>query len=322
MLTLAPSSGAGAAWPAQYAGQRVLFADDVRCREATVIDSIVLARGDFLTGARCVLKQPLYVSGNCHIGKGCVVDAVTAEGDLILGPGSVVNRWADAGRVLDLRAGSTVHHAAISAGGLQLGIEARAGLLTSPDIHTSGRASGFGESTAVADSIEIPPPSSGEIPELGWVKGFRLDKLSPLGAETWVYDGSLHFPMPIYLRAKLVVRGAFSCPAGSLLEDDVKSGDTMRIGAGSLSKAMLTARGDMLLERGCLFEGELRGERDIRLASGVRGGSLGAIAGVSTRGRLILEPNVVVRGQLAADGFALGSEPALEGGLELLLAEG
>lgn len=287
-----------------------------------MIDSIVLARGDFLSGARCRLNQPLYVSGNCHIGKDCVVDSVTAEGDLIIGPGAVIARWAAAGRVLDLRPGATVHQAAISELEVQLGIEACAGWIVSPDIHTSGRASGFGQAPPIADSIQIPPPSSGEVPELGWVKGFRIEKLSPLGAETWVYDGSLQFPVPIYLRSKLVVRGTFACPAGSLLEDDVKSGDSMRIGSGSICKGVLTARGDMLLERGCLFEGALRGERDVRLSSGVRGGSLGSAVEVSARGQIILEPNVVVSGQLAADGLVVGSEPALEGGLELLLAEG
>lgn len=322
MLALAPSNGEGTAWPAQYGGQRVLFAEDVRLREGTVIDSVVLARGDFLTGSRCRLNQPLYVSGNCHIGKGCVVDSITAEGEIILGPGSVVRRWAEAGRVLDMRAGSVVEQAAISPTGIQVGIDACAGLLSSPDIYTAGRNSGIGQVPAVADSIEIPPPSSGELPELGWVKGFRIEKLMPLGAETWVYDGSLHFPAPIYLRGKLVVRGAFSCPPGSLLEEDVKTGDTLRVGAGSISRGILTARGDMLLERGCVFEGELRGDRDIRLSSGVRGGASGAIADVTARGRIILEPNVAVRGQLCADGFAGGSEPALEGGLELLLAEG
>ncbi len=294
----------------------------MRCREGTVIDSVVLARGEFLSGARCVLNQPLYVSGNCHIGKECAVDSVSTEGDLIIGPGAVVNRWAAAGRVLDLRAGSTVQQAALADQEIQLGIEARAGWIVAPAIHTSGRASGFGQAPAVADSIEIPPPSSGEIPELGWVKGFRIEKLSPLGAETWVYDGSLQFPAPIYLRAKLVVRGTFGCPPGSLLEDDVKSGDAMRIGAGSVCKGILTSRGDMILERGCLFEGVLRGERDVRLSSGVRGGSLGSTVEVAARGRIILEPNVLVRGQLAADGLVLGSEPALEGGLELLLAGG
>jgi hypothetical protein len=222
---------------------------------------------------------------------------------------------------LDLRAGSAVGQEAIAGAGLQLGIDARAGLLSAPEVYSTGRYTAAFEALPVRSSIEIPPPSSGELPPLGWVKGFRLEKLSPLGAETWVYDGSLQFPAPVYLRSKFVVRGAFSCPAGSLLEDDVKAGDSIRAGAGSVSKGILTALGDLVLERGCQFEGDLRSERDIRLASGVRGSAERSVE-VSARGRLLIEPNVVVRGALSAGRLAFGSEPVLEGGLELLLAGG
>ena len=45
--------------------------------------------------------------------------------------------------------------------------------------------------------LEVPTPSSGEIPEFGAVRGFRHDKLMPLGADTWVYDGTLTLPAPV-----------------------------------------------------------------------------------------------------------------------------
>jgi cytoskeletal protein CcmA (bactofilin family) len=291
-----------------------------------LIDSPLLARGDFHAGAGCRFNQPIYVAGDCHVGKGCRLEAITVEGDLILGPGATVARWAEAGRLLDMRSGSSVAGQAIAGRSAQIGIGASAGTLTAPDIATVGREAAMVDAPRVAQSIDVPPPASGELPGLAWVRGFRLEKLSPLGAETWLYDGSLAFPVPLYLRSKLVVRGAFSCPPGSLLGDDVKAGDTLRVGQGSICKGNLAARSDLVLERDCLFEGDLSSDRWIRLASGVRGlrvsGASGAFVRVEARQALVLEPNVVVRGQLHAEQSVRGVEPQLEGGLELLLAGG
>ena len=225
-------------------------------------------------------------------------------------------------RILDLRPGSVVQQAALAGQAIQVGIDSWAGSLTAPEITTTGRMTDFHELADPRNSIEIAPPSRGELPELGCVRGFKLEKLIPLGAETWVYDGSLALPVPVYLHSKLVVRGSFQCPAGSLLGDDVKTGDTMRIGAGSICKGNLTARAELILERDCVFEAELRGDRTVRLSQGVRGVNPSGLVRAEARQDLILEPNVVVRGQLAAAGRVVGAEPAIEGGLELLLAEG
>jgi len=321
-LTLVPPGQPGTARPIQLAEHKALLADHALCRDGTSIDSVVLARGDFHTGTGCQFRRPVFVSGNCHVGKGCQLDAISVEGDLILGPGSVVARWAEAGRILDLRPGSVVQQAALAGQAIQVGIDSWAGSLTAPEITTTGRMTDFHELADPRNSIEIAPPSRGELPELGCVRGFKLEKLIPLGAETWVYDGSLALPVPVYLHSKLVVRGSFQCPAGSLLGDDVKTGDTMRIGAGSICKGNLTARAELILERDCVFEAELRGDRTVRLSQGVRGVNPSGLVRAEARQDLILEPNVVVRGQLAAAGRVVGAEPAIEGGLELLLAEG
>lgn len=322
-LTLAPPVGGGSATPIQIGGYRALVTQGVACREGMSIDSVVLARGDFHAGTGCRFNKPIYVAGNCHVGKGCRLDAISVEGDLILGPGASVARWAEAGRLLDMRSGSSVRVAAMGGRTIQLGIDASAGTLTAPEIATIGRVTDLAESPRVAQSIDIPPPSSGELPQLGWVRGFKLEKLSPLGAETWLYDGSLHFPMPVYLRSKLVVRGSFVCPPGSFLGDDIKTGDSLRVGRGSVCKGNLTSRSDLILERDCLFEGDLASDRSLRLSSGVRGLRLSSgLVRVTAKQGLTLEPNVVVRGQLSSPQMARASEPALEGGLELLLAGG
>jgi hypothetical protein len=42
---------------------------------------------------------------------------------------------------------------------------------------------------------------------------------------------------------------------------------------------------------------------------------------VTSRDRLLLEPNVIVRGQVRGEGGVRAIQPALEGGLSLLVAE-
>ena len=321
-LTLIPHYGVGSTRAVELGSQRALVGEGVLCRDGMSVESLILARGDFHAGNGCRFQSPVYVSGNCHFGKNCQLDAITVEGYLILGPNSRVRRWAESGRTMDLRSGSFAGQAAIAGRSLQVGIDAGATVLTAPEIATTGRMVDCGDMPPVQQSIVIGPPSTGELPPLGWVRGFKIEKLIPLGAETWAYDGSLQFPAPVYLRSKLVVRGSFSCPPGSMLEDDVKSGDSLRVGRGSICKGILTARGEMVLERDCLFEGDLIGDRTIRLSSGVRGLRAPGLVRVSARQGLILEPNVVVRGQLSSGEWVRGAEPALEGGLELLLAEG
>ena len=84
----------------------------------------------------------------------------------------------------------------------------------------------------------------------------------------------------------------------------------------------MTARGELTLDPDCLFEGSLSAGLALRLSTGVRGFCQGAPVEVSAVERIILEPNVIVRGLLAGGQGAWAAQPAIEGGLELLLAEG
>ena len=87
-------------------------------------------------------------------------------------------------------------------------------------------------------------------------------------------------------------------------------------------RGKLTARGELTLDSDCLFEGSLSAGLTLRLASGVRGFCQGAPVEVSAAQRVILEPNVIIRGHVGAGQGAWAEQPVIEGGLELLLAEG
>lgn len=296
------------------------MAESVDCPDGFELRETLLVRGDFQCGANCLFHGPVYAAGDAVIGKGSRLDAVSAEGSVSVGLNARILRWASASGWIDLRSNSGVQHA-ISETGIRLAEEATADLLFAPEVASGVSQVSTGQVPRVGEYLEVEPPCHGDVPPLLCVPGFREDKLTPLGAETWVYDGSLRFPMPVLLKGKLVVRGSFSCPPGSLLEGDVKSGASIRVGVGSICRGFLTARGDLTLDEHCVFEASLRAGLTLRLCSGVRGFRQGQPVEAASAQHLVLEPNVIVRGRLsAASGIRCGAAE-VQGGLALLLVE-
>ncbi len=302
--------------------QVAVVANFVDCPANFLFREPLLVRGNFQCGPGSRFDAPVYVGGDCSVGKNSKLAALCVEGDCVLGLNARVDSWVDAAGTLDLRAGSWVGEVAMSERAIQLSLDAGAAQLFAPEVQTHGHFGGLAEPPPFRGLLEVPPPSSGDFPEFGAVRGFRSDKLIPLGADTWVYDGSLTLPAPVWIKSKLVVRGSFSCPPGSLIEDDIKCGGTLHIGGGSVARGKLTARGELTLDADCLFEGSLSSGLILRLATGVRGFCQGSPVEVSAAEKIILEPNVIIRGHVAGGHGAWASQPAIEGGLELLLAEG
>ncbi|MEZ5351791.1 MAG: hypothetical protein R2762_04085 [Bryobacteraceae bacterium] len=319
-------SGSASGEPAR----RVVVAETVNCPDGFTLRETLLVRGDFHTGANCRFLGPVYVGGRATLGRASEVYSICVDGAFTAGLDTRIHRWADALGRVDLRAGAWAREA-VSSTSIDVSQQASASGLFAPRIAThgvvaeasAGRGGGGDDAwPAGSDYVEIPLPASGREPELGAVRGFRRERLSALGAETWVYDGSLNLPFPVLSRAKLVVRGSFTCPAGSLLEDDVKAGSSIRLGEGAISNGNLTARGEVTLDAHCLFSGHIRAGLSLRLRSGVRGYSAAGPVEAWAREQIHLEPNVIVRGRVTSEsGRIRASQPLLEGGLDLLLAE-
>jgi hypothetical protein len=321
-LTLHPRSEDRNPQVLNLGDQFAVVAEFVDCPPNFHFREPLLVRGNFQCGPGSRFEAPVYVGGNCVVGKNSKLAALCVEGDCVLGLSARVDTWVDTAGNLDLRAGSWVGEVAMSERTIQLSLEAGAAQLFAPEVQTHGHFGGLAEPPVFRGLIEVPKPSSGDTPEFGSVRGFRADKLTALGADTWVYDGSLTLPAPVWIKSKLVVRGSFSCPAGSLLDDDIKCGGSIHIGGGSVARGKMTARGELTLDSDCLFEGSLSAGLTLRLASGVRGFCQGSPVEVSAAEKVILEPNVIVRGHVAGVQGAWAEQPAVEGGLDLLLAEG
>jgi len=283
----------------EHMGGRIVVADYVDCPAGFHLRESLVVRGRFACGTGSIFAGPVYCGGDFSAGKGSRFEAVSAGGRMTLGPGVRVEQVAHSRRQMELRAGAWVGEA-VSEEGIRLGQEAGGGRLFAPEMETLGRLAELDEGPPVSSYYELGPPHAGGAAGLDGAAGFRRGWLSALGEETWVYEGNLNLRLPLLLRAKLVVRGWFRCVAGSLLEEDVKSGGTLHVGAGSICRGDLISLSGLTLDEGCLFAGRLKARGELRLCAGVRGFRRDGPVEVASGAAAILEPNVVVRGRLSA----------------------
>jgi predicted acyltransferase (DUF342 family) len=115
-----------------------------------------------------------------------------------------------------------------------------------------------------------------------------------------LYHGDLFFPLPVEIRTRLVVRGSFSCPAGSLIHEDIKAEGDLTIGPESLVLANLVAGRNLALYDGSQFEGVLHAGQDLLLGTGVRGRARRQPVAAYATANLYIETNVGIEGKLAA----------------------
>jgi hypothetical protein len=301
--------------------QRLIIAEALDCPPGYALSDILVVLGDLHAGAGCRFDGPVYVGGHCEMGKESRVMALAAGKRLVLGPRIEVTDWVDCEGPLEIRTGGIVQGCAASRHSIRLGEGSAASQLFAPAVITSDYAVGPALAVEPGPSLELLRPAR-STRRLDASKEFDPAKLTPLGAETWVYDGSLNLSRPLILKSKLVVRGSLACPAGSLIEDDLKAGGDIQIGRGSIVNGVVSARGNLALAQHCLFSDDLSAGMKLRLGEGVRGFRQGAPVTVSAGASIQLDANVIVRGDLRATGGIRQERPRIAGGLDLLLAHG
>ena len=282
--------------------ERIVLLDSGHIPAGRSVEAILVVRRSFSCGARCRFLRPIYVGGDCEIGKESRLQAVAVDGSLTLCPSVEVRGWADSAGGMEVRAGCRIGSLAASRTAIRLSLRAETAGVFAPEVLTHSEQDGITEALTVPPRsiTELQPPGNERRRPPVRLWGVDPGKLHPLGADTWVYEGSLHFPVPVVLRAHLVTKGAFACPGGSLLEGDVKAGGALNVGPGCVSKGNLTAQGDLVLGAGSVFQGNLRGRQMVRLSTGVRGLRAGGPVEVRAGGALMVEGNVMVRGSLSS----------------------
>jgi hypothetical protein len=249
--------------------------------------------------AGSVFLRELNAERNARFGAGCRLQAVTARGSLELGPKCEVKRWADADGEVVLGAETKVGSRVTSRYAIRVNAGAGAKLVSAPSITTEGFEVSYFDRAAVParGAIQFPMITRDDS---GGLPGPERSRLLLMEENGILHEGDLHFTLPVEIRCRLVVRGSFSCPAGSLIHHDIKAEGGIKIGGGSLVAGNLAAGGNLALFDGCRFEGVLHAGGDILLATGVRGVARKERVAAYAAGTAYLESNVAIEGKVAA----------------------
>lgn len=284
----------------QVRGRRVLVMESGRFAAGQRVEGFLVVRGDFSCGPGCHFEAPVYVAGNCEIGKGSRLESIETDGRLHLSPAVTLAGNAGSFGPLEIRSGCRIGGRAYSKDSIRLALQASVRDLFAPRIVTPA---GFDEELPSEPAPRrktpvIPNPNERLDRGLFQACGFDPVRLRIRRGHTWVYDGDLQLLRPVLLRAPLVVGGSLTCRPGSLFAGDVSAAGMVAIGAGSVIRGSLAARGDLLLGPGCVFQRELRSGQMMRLAAGVRGLSGEGPVEAWAAGEIELAEDVVVRGRL------------------------
>jgi hypothetical protein len=210
-------------------------------------------------------------------------------------------RWVDSAGQVDIGEATRIFGRVTSRTSVHMAYRAEVSSVYAPEISASKRPNGFEVTAGAAlELLEIPQPSGPEPPARGRPTGFDPHKLSRLSSDSWLYNGDLELSAPLKLKTKLVVKGKFACPAGSVLEADIKADGSMQIGAGSVSQGNLVASGSIHMGPASRFQGVIHAGETLRLCRGVRGIQEGGLVAAYSVGPLYVENNVVVQGKLAS----------------------
>ncbi len=281
-------------------GQRVLLLETARLSGRQSIDSFLLANGDFSCEAGCRFSRPVYVAGNCEIGKGSSLDSIETDGSLHLAPSVQVRRLADSIGPMEIRSGCRIEGMAYSRSAIRLGFQASAADLSAPKVITP---SGI---KSAATRLRKPQPQAMKLERPGKRRhsaellsaGIDPGKLRALATGAWLYSGDLYLERPLYLAADLVVDGGFSCRPCSLLDGQLDVRGSILLGEETVARQRISTGGDLNLEPRCVFQGDLFARQMMRLASGTRGLSEGRPVTARAIGEMIVEEDVAVRGRL------------------------
>ncbi len=289
----------------QKGSEKIRISGPLHYDQGTSSDDILVVEGNFSCDSGCTLSRELYVRQDCKIGAGTRLQAVAVEGGLTFGRGVTVERWVDSGGALELGEGCSVWRV-FSGSAVLLCPGTKAVSVCGTEISTIGRhdVEETGEEPAPAGALQIPPAEAEEVAlrePAASPASFDAKKLNQLSEDCWIYEGDLQLKSALRLKTKLVVKGQFSCAAGSVLEGDVKARGSLHVGPASVCRGNLIADGAISLGAGTHFQGIVHAGKTLRLCWGVRGigrdGDVVAYSGDS----LTIENNVVVRGKLVSD---------------------
>ena len=284
----------------QAQGERLIESQQSQAHAKQSSPDIYSFTNDFACFPESAFARELSVKGNAEVGAQSRLQAITAGGGLRLGASVTVARWADSDGEMTLGPDTQIGARATSRYAIRLSTGASAKLFSAPLVTTDGYVERFFDRASVPARAALRfPLVKGESSALPDVPGKKAAMVQ-MEENCILVDGDLHFPVPVEITTRLVVRGSFSCPSGSLLREDIKAEGDLMVGPESLVVGNLVAGRNLALYDGCQFEGVLHAGRDLLLAAGVRGRARRQAVAAYAAEKLYVETNVGVEGKLAA----------------------
>jgi hypothetical protein len=263
---------------------------------SVVTDAIVV--DELIAGRRCRFHREAYVRGRCVIGAESTVQAVAADGPLVLEQGTRVIRWVDGAQDADIGAGCDVRGKVTAGGTVTLRAGASVHAVHAPTVRTAGA-----RPHRLARRSHRPRPAvlSADAVEAWRRAGADPRRLRALSEDCMEYRGALTLSCSVMLMPSLIVRGPFTAPEFSEFRGALKAEGPIRIGAGSQCCGHVVSDTSISLGEATTFRGVLYSPGGIRIGRGSVGrGDNGTQVAVHAGGFTHLEPDVVIHGKASA----------------------
>ena len=263
-------------------------------------DELIYCEGNLSLPEKAVFHKEIYGRGNVESGACAQLQAVAADGQIILGRDNEVFRWVDARRKVLLRRGTVVHSRVSSIESIEMELGVSVQSLYAPLIVTAGYHpptdffAGRNKSTKLRPAVESLPGERGNSPR--YLDGVPASRL---GAGAWLVRGDLELRTGTCVNSNLIVQGSLRSGAHCSFSASVKAG-SVELGPQNQVFGNVVSERGLEIGKSGRVGASVVAERDIILRADVRVGAVGRHAVVSAGRDVRMEANVAVYGKVAA----------------------
>lgn len=254
---------------------------------ALTVKHLLVGAGDVRLPDNVLYEAEVFATGHFTSGTLSAFRAVLAQGDAVLGRGTVVLRWIHACKVLKVGKAAQLFGRASSDMRIALASGVTFERLHAPEIHFDPSSEGVPASAPQLDSV----PRT--------VHDFALTHKAEMKAGVWHIAGDVELAAASLCTAALVVHGDLRAGAASRFQFPVKSnGDTVFRRECRADDAVV-ATGRIDIGPDCHIKGPVISEVEVLVRRGSSVGTATAPTTISAP-RIVIEPGVVVFGSVWA----------------------
>ncbi|NWG75362.1 MAG: hypothetical protein HXY24_12255 [Rubrivivax sp.] len=256
--------------------EKVRVVERKQGRDKETIDEILYVLTDFASGNGAEFRKEVYVRGSCKIGERNTLRALYCEGDLVIGEGTIIVRWVDGDKDIEVREGCRLGVSVASPKRLDVARHCTFSRMFGLPILTY-RA----ELPKIATDIHVRNIS---------------DMTMVITKKEIIFPPGTTIPSDIVTHQGIVFRGK------SFVKANIKSYHDIIIEEGSRVEGNLFSERDVVIEPGCTIMGNIFSQGQVKIGNAVRVGQEGQIKSVIAKKGVFIEGNVSIFGYLMTEG--------------------